>query len=69
MEPNRIDQCVDTDEFLKRVTEFRQTWARVINGYAFVGNDTGYAAMIDTELLDKSKYKWDKGKLIPLTKA
>lgn len=62
-----IDQCKDTDYFLKMIDRIDQQWARKIGKYAFVGDNQNNMLMIHEDNLDKSKFEWRNGKIIPLT--
>lgn len=64
----RIDQCKTTDEFLHRISEIEQSWAQKVGEWAFVGDNSDYIVMIHQDNLDKEKFKWKHGKVIPLTK-
>lgn len=59
----------DTDDFLDHIDKIDQSWARVIDGFAYVGESmksVGFSRIvaIKTEELEPEKYRWVKGKIV-----
>lgn len=59
----------DTDDFLDHIDKVDQSWARVIDGYAYVGESqksNGFSRIvaIKQEDLEPTKYRWVKGKVV-----
>lgn len=59
----------DTDDFLDHIDKIEQSWSRVIDGFAYVGEskktvDFSRIVAIKTDDLEPEKYRWVKGKIV-----